>query len=77
MQRDHRCLQVLLRELALFLGAGCAAWRAYLRAAMRARGRRANAAVVALSLHRLRQLKHVRETLALDDRPLIDLGETV
>lgn len=77
MQRRHRCLQILLRELALFLCAGCAAWRAQLRAAMRARRRGVNAAVIALCLHRLRQLKHVRETLALNDRALIDLGETV
>jgi hypothetical protein len=44
---------------------------------MRAGGCLADAPVIALCLNRLRDLKHVAQSLVFDDRGLIDLGQPV
>jgi hypothetical protein len=57
------------------------AWRTTLdfgwNAQMRAGGCLADAPVIALCLNRLRDLKHVAQSLVFDDRALINLGQPV
>ncbi|NPT70940.1 hypothetical protein GS910_43165 [Paraburkholderia sp. RL16-012-BIC-B] len=70
-----RMLDIGLREFALFLLARRTALALRWSAKMSPGRCLANPAVIALGLNRLRDLKHMAQSLVLNDRALIDFGQ--